>query len=101
MKTISLEDARDWVKYRQGSGASTEIFDIVVNSERGVGKGRRLIDQVKKDVEEQSKLLYAITRRSNHIAKEFYESIGFRVIGRLYKFYRDTNEDGIMLGIDL
>jgi len=101
IKTIYGETSQDVVQYRQGSGLSTEIFNIVVSSERGVGKGRRLVEQVKEDVKEQSKLLYAITRVSNRIALQFYKGIGFRVIARLNEFYRDTNEDGIMLGIDL
>ena len=46
MNTIELEDERDFLQWRQGSGTTIEIYDIVVGSERRQGKGRRLIERL-------------------------------------------------------
>lgn len=98
---ITLEDACDFLDYREGSGGTVEIFDIVVGSERGIGRGRRLVQLLIDRVKDQSKLVFAITRNSNAIARLFYRKIGFRRIGTLRSFYPDTGEDAVMYGRDI
>jgi ribosomal protein S18 acetylase RimI-like enzyme len=96
------EDPRDYLDWRGGSGGTVEIFDIVIGSERGVGKGRRLVDLLRQTVSAGNpKLIYAITRDSNSIAKEFYRHLGFRNIAVLHRFYPDTYENGVMFGLDI
>lgn len=99
MNRIVLDnDSRDYLDWRQGSGNTVEIFDIVVGSERGVGKGRKLVNLLYSQVDKTVGLVFAITRDSNEIAKQFYLHIEFRRIGRLARFYPDTDEDAIMYG---
>lgn len=106
--TIHLDkDTRDFLVYRSGSGKnSIEIYDIQVGSDRRKGRGRALVNTLlthytPRDVN----LIYAITRSSNLIAQEFYEGLGFRVVGVLRNFYKDEFSkdcaDAIMYGRDV
>lgn len=92
MKKIELNDGQDYLYYREGSGDTVEIFDIAVNSERGVGNGRKLVDTLRSQVE--THLIFALTRVSNIGAQKFYLKVGFHNLGRLKKFYSD--EDAVM-----
>lgn len=96
---ITIQDGEDYLTYRQGSGGTVEIWDINVISERRVGKGRMLVDTLSQELRGKTPLLFAITRNSNVIAQQFYEGIGFRIIGVLTRFYNDT--DAIMYGKNL
>lgn len=93
MPRISLDDPRDYLDWREGSGGTVEIADIVVGSERRRGRGRRLIETLLAQVQ-AAPTVWAITRAGNEIAQQFYESLGFRVIGVLRRFY------GEALGVD-
>jgi len=104
---IVLEDERDFLEHRQGSGNTVEIFDIQVGSERRKGRGRELIETLLKSLPNECYLVYAITRSCNLIAQEFYESVGFRVVAVLRDFYGTKSEtgqdqaDAIMYGYNL
>jgi ribosomal protein S18 acetylase RimI-like enzyme len=97
----------DYLDWREGSGNTIEIFDIVVGSERGRGIGRRMVEELLTTVraDHVSKtLIFAITRQDNHIAREFYTAIGFREMGRLVNFYSPESRmivDAIMYGYDV
>lgn len=96
----------DYVEWRQGSGNTVEIFDIVVGSERRKGRGRKMIEKLVNKIhaaEEPETMVFAITRIGNIIAHQFYEACGFRIVGRLHNFYRDENgyESALMYGLDL
>lgn len=98
MKKITLDCEEDFLVYREGSGHSVEIFDIQVKSERRVGKGRMLMELLFSGLKPGTKV-WAITRAENEIAQEFYESLGFRVVGVLREFYADEpGVDAIMYG---
>ena len=101
MIKITLSDPNDFLVYREGSGGSIEIFDIVVGSTRGVGKGRRLVRMLVERVKGETSLIFALTRESNLVAQQFYRAIGFRKLGILRKFYRDSREDAVAFGMDL
>lgn len=83
----------DVLYWREAGGHTAEICDIKVTSERRVGRGRAMIEQLCKSLPADIRLVYAITRESNHIAQSFYQALGFRLLGVLYPFYRDTDED--------
>lgn len=97
LKKIAINNGQDVLLYREGSGGTVEIFDIVVNSERRKGNGRKLVDLLKEEVD--TYLIFAITRSSNQIAQAFYLSCGFRVVANLTRFYDD--EGAIMFGLDI
>lgn len=101
---LILKDECDFLDWRLGSGRTVEIADIAVNSTRREGKGRQLIERLKNNVPSDTSLIYAITRVSNEIAQQFYESAGFRIVGRLHRFYQDGpkgTENALMYGLDL
>lgn len=104
-RVITLDSPHDYVEYREGSGASLEITNIQVRSERRVGHGRQLIKELvaaaDRNTDDTYHLIYAITRESNRIAQQFYLSAGFRVVGVLYNFYPQDKENGVMYGLDL
>lgn len=102
MNQINLNHL-DYLKWRQGSGATVEIYDIVVGSERREGHGREMVRILKTRVPLETKLIFAIARESNGIAKDFYTALGFRIVGRLQRFYNDDCgiENAIVFGLDL
>lgn len=86
----------DTLQWREGSGNTIEIYDIEVRSERRQGRGRELVQKLFKKIElwyPDCNLVWAITRTTNEIAQEFYEALGFRVVGVLREFY--SNEQGV------
>ncbi len=101
---IQGRDSRDFLLYREGSGGTVEIFDIVVGSERRVGIGKKMVYHLlETKVGPEVKLVWAITRASNFIAQHFYEGLHFRVVGVLRSFYKDEGRivDAIMYGLDV
>lgn len=96
MMRITLNDSRDFLDWRLGSGETIEIFDIVVGSERGVGRGRMLINKLLRVIP-KSHLVFAIARESNGIAKDFYLAMRFKIVARLPDFYEE--ESAIMYGL--
>lgn len=96
-KYIYGADKRDFVEYMRGSGNTVEIRDILVMSERRRGVGRKLIIELLSRMPAEfpeCHLLWALTRAENKIAQEFYEAMGFRLIGGLFDFYKDTPPSG-------
>lgn len=105
MKKITRNGEKDFLVYREGSGNTIEIFDIAVESERGKGVGTSMVRELIQTVRlENKKTVWAITRSSNFVAQQFYESLGFRVVGVLRDFYKDEicgHVDALMYGLDL
>lgn len=96
---IYLDELKqDSLDYRQGSGDTVEIFDIVVGSERRQGRGRRLLEALFARLPETVTTVFAITRADNLIAQLWYEAMQFEVCGTLRRFYNRTKPvvDGIM-----
>lgn len=83
---ITLTDPRDCLLYRNGPGGTVEIVDIVVMSDRRVGKGRELIRQLI-ELNKPSQTFYAFTRKSNVIAQQFYTALGFEMAAVVRDFY--------------
>lgn len=106
MHLIELEDKRDYLAWREGSGypLTVELYNISVGSERRKGKGRKLVNLLLGSIPKETKLVFAITRATNFIAQRFYEEMRFRVVAVLRHFYQDGPEqtvDAIMYGRDI
>lgn len=105
VKRIILDHPDDYLDYREGSGSTVEIYDICVGTERGKGRGRYLVQLLLQMVPPGTRLVWAITRGGNFIAQEFYEKLGFRVVGTLRNFYQErrgeSGVDAVMYGIDI
>lgn len=103
-RVITLGGPQNYVAWREGMGGTVEIVDICVGDERREGRGKRLVSMLKKAVPTDTRLIFAITRSGNLIARQFYEAIGFRQVGLLKAFYKDVVNDGeygVMYGLDL
>lgn len=100
-----------WLDYRERGDNNVEIEDInVPNEYRERGIGREMVDELRRKMTVRNLLIFAVTRVSNVPACQFYEALGFRVVGRLHQFYREREDmkDGasgyhhaIMYGLDL
>lgn len=100
VKRITIENhAEDFLLFREGMAGTVELLHIVVESERGVGRGRELVDKLLANVPPTTTLVYAITRSSNQNARSFYKAIGFRLVGPLIGFYQ--GRDAVMFGKDV
>lgn len=102
MNKIEIPD-KGYLLWREGSGKTVEIYNIVVETDRRTGIGRCLFGMLLKQVHKDYKLIYAITRAENFIAQEFYEALKFRVVAPLRHFYQDGERtvDAIMYGYDI
>ena len=108
---IERHEGHSWLEYRIGSGDTVEILDInVSNTARRQGTGREMVKELLSRLGKDNLLVYAITRWSNTAAQEFYEAIGFRIVGRLHNFYRQREdmkdgksgfETAVMYGYDV
>lgn len=98
--SIYLDDNKDkdkdFLQYRWGSGCTVEITELQVGSERRVGKGRRLVEKLLQRIHGRTHLVYAITRSSNEIAREFYIAVGFEEMVTLKNFYSEG--DAVIYG---
>jgi ribosomal protein S18 acetylase RimI-like enzyme len=109
METITLESPEDFLTYREGSGNTVEIYNIVVGSERGQGRGRKLVEMLLEELDNRRNpkggrlaaipMVFAITRHSNSIARQFYIAVGFNLVGYLNGFY-GVNNDAMMYGMN-
>lgn len=90
-REIAINDGKDTLIYRPAGGDTIEIYDILVESERGKGHGTTLLKLL--IGAEKPKRVVAITRESNKLAHKFYRKNAF--VGRLLpSFYPD--EDALM-----
>lgn len=83
-----IGNQKDYLHYRKGSGDTIEIYDIAVRTERGKGTGRNMFKSLLKVTKPER--VFAITRKSNHIAQKFYEALGFKGYD-LPEFYPDES----------
>ena len=83
-KSIKLNDEKDYLYYREGSGGTLEIWDIAVTSKRRQGIGRELFKQLLE--KENPTFVIAFTRGSNVEARAFYKALGFTetIVPKMY-----------------
>ena len=71
---------------------------VVIETYRRQGVGRRLVQQFLLQVEKNGcQSVYLDVRESNAAAIHLYDSCGFRVVGRREGYYRDTQEDALLM----
>lgn len=85
-KSVTRNNGKDFLVYREGSGGTIEIFEILVQSDRRVGTGTKLIEQLIS--ENPDKKIFAFTRYENVNARKFYIKNGFMEIA-IRNFYPD------------
>lgn len=92
------EISRDYGKldWRLAPGNVAEIVDIEVdNLHRREGEGLKLFQKLVRDLPEQCNHVYAFTRKSNAIARDWYRSLGFRE-SVVPGFYSDNDPDAVL-----
>lgn len=79
------------------------MLDIAVHPDkRGRGVARHLItEMIRIGCSRGVEQIWLEVRPSNGRAKRLYERIGFETVGRRIRYYRDTNEDAILMSLNL
>jgi len=68
---------------------------------RGNGVGRRLLAHGLLSARKRgARVAYLEVRSSNLTAKTLYEKFGFRVVGVRARYYKDNNEDALLMTLD-
>jgi len=69
---------------------------------RGYGIGRRLLAHgLLAAYRRGARLAYLEVRRSNRVAQMLYEKFGFKVVGERPRYYKDNNEDALLMTLDV
>jgi ribosomal protein S18 acetylase RimI-like enzyme len=101
----TVDDTGRWIRvpggqlmWRHAPGNTVEIVDIEVTDNRRTGIGRNMVARLCASLPRDT-TVYAITRPGNAIAVEFYEGLGFHVLGVLRSFYTESSGvDAVMFG---
>lgn len=84
-------------------GGEVHLMNVAVHPERrrrGLG-GRLLGKMMAVGVSERAKKAWLEVRPSNVIARAFYKKAGFKEVGRRPRYYKETNEDAIIMSLSL
>jgi len=78
------------------------IATIAIDPEfRSFGYGRSLlVETLRQSFQRGAHMATLEVRESNFIAQQLYRSFGFIIIGRRAHYYRDNNEDAIMMTVE-
>lgn len=93
---IEANNEQDYLVYEIRPGGNVvEITDLAVNTQKRAGTGRKLVEKLIHTLRVKGPThLYVFTRRSNEVARKFYEAVGFSQIAILPEFYLNKNHDG-------
>ena len=78
------------------------IATIAVHPQyRGLGIGRQMLLIALRECAAQGAVMSTLeVRENNHIAIDMYRKLGFEVVGRRKRYYKDTNEDAILMTLE-
>jgi len=87
-----------WIVHRE-----IHLLNVAVRPEkRGRGVARLLLtEMVQAGLSQGIEQIWLEVRPSNHRAQKIYERMGFETVGRRVRYYRDTNEDAILMTLNL
>lgn len=88
-----IGDERDYLYYRYSVAHTVEIVELAVTSERRVGRGRAMVEELKNRIRNHGKSIYVFTRYHNWIARQFYEAVGFRLASLVRGMYVSDERD--------
>lgn len=66
--------------------------------EKGIGK-KLLAVALQESIQRGAREVTLEVRASNKVAQDFYLKFGFKVIGRRPRYYRDNNEDAVLMTV--
>lgn len=68
---------------------------------RGLGLGKRLLAEIlRQSLQRGANSVTLEVRAGNSVARDMYMKFGFRVVGRRLRYYKDNNEDAILMTMD-
>ena len=81
----------------------THLMNIAVHPKwRGKGLGERLLcKMIEVGISEGAKTAWLEVRPSNLVARSLYEKAGFKEVGFRPRYYKETNEDAIIMSFTL
>jgi len=81
----------------------THLMNIAVHPEwRGKGLGEGLLcKMIEVGISEGAKTAWLEVRPSNLVARSLYEKAGFKEVGFRPRYYKETNEDAIIMSLPL
>jgi ribosomal-protein-alanine N-acetyltransferase len=80
-----------------------QLINVAVHPEkRGRGFGSHLLgEMIRIGIERGMEQVWLEVRTSNNTAKRIYKKLGFVAVGLRPMYYRDTNEDAIVMSLNL
>jgi len=67
---------------------------------RGRGYGKRLLaETLRRSIQRGARLATLEVRASNLVAQQMYREFGFTIVGRRLRYYRDNDEDAILMTV--
>jgi ribosomal-protein-alanine N-acetyltransferase len=78
------------------------IATIAIHPEyRGHGYGKKLLaDTIRKSMQRGATRATLEVRENNHLAQQMYRKFGFLIVGRRLQYYKDNNEDAVLMAVD-
>jgi ribosomal-protein-alanine N-acetyltransferase len=78
------------------------IATIAIHPEfRGIGYGKKLLaETLRQSIQRGAFMATLEVRASNQSAQQLYSSFGFIIVGRRSRYYRDNNEDAMMMTVE-
>jgi ribosomal-protein-alanine N-acetyltransferase len=109
--------ARLWVAEANPDGETTKVIGMIVvwliideahiatiavhPQYRGLGIGRQILLTALRECAAQGAVSSTLeVRENNPIAIDMYRKLGFEVVGRRKRYYKDTNEDAILMTLE-
>jgi [ribosomal protein S18]-alanine N-acetyltransferase len=78
------------------------IATIAIHPEyRGNGYGKKLLaETLRQSIQLGAALATLEVRENNRIAQQMYKNFGFTTVGRRLHYYKDNNEDAVIMTVD-
>jgi ribosomal-protein-alanine N-acetyltransferase len=78
------------------------IATIAIHPEfRGNGYGKKLLVETLRQAIQRGAVLATLeVRENNSLAQQMYRNFGFKIVGRRPHYYKDNNEDAIIMTLD-
>jgi len=68
---------------------------------RGFGFGKKLLaESLRQAIQRGAVLATLEVRENNLLAQQLYTNFGFKIVGRRLHYYKDNNEDAVLMTVD-
>jgi len=68
---------------------------------RGIGIGKKLLTETLRQAIQRGVVQATLeVRESNMLAQQLYIKFGFKIVGRRFHYYKDNNEDAVLMTVD-